>query len=1409
MKKFSVKKLLISTLASASLVCAGTSVALLSDGAVEASAAEGSKVEVYQLAPNASYLLQSYVIKTAGGKLVVIDGGTDGVFADDGTEFDSNSALAADAYLPAALRAIAGKAEGEEVEVEAWFLSHAHRDHFSELGKIMSAPDTEGVTINNFYFDFPEFGTNEFPLVNSQQANLDSLKEAFDNYAAVKGQDVSYDALNGAVINAESVERGLSITVDGVKFEILQTWDLSDGYYEDVNDTSLVIRMVAGDNSVLFLNDLGIEGGERLTTTYTTADLQSDYVQLAHHGHAGMTKAQYNKFITDDTQLLWPTPSVTYSNPTDFFVDETYAWFNDNSLLDSAPTARNHFACLYDSYPTDATSVADWASVVDGMKVASFDYMEIGFEMMGAAVRTAAMDGIRFIAQVSDEAREAYGEGAKFGVIMIPANMDTTADLTITYDGGNYTASNPSALVVEAKEWWDAEACQKNGVKEGYSAFSGALVAAQEEGSVAQFPAAFYNRPITAVGFIVAEDGTIVYTSKMTRTIAYVASVESLKPAYEANEVIERVKAGATLSLSINDGQALTNLMKAYEPTLMVGGMDVHTSSAVKVSYDSDNEAAAKVVGGKIQPMANGSAKITATVTLDGSKTITVSTDVDVEVTKENEWVTLNDATVDFMAYGDGTTTSVVATTPDATATNCVKVTSNSEWGWFYLPFKEDGVFLTTRALQLKYSTFKFKVYVPATLQGNVAIPAKEILPAGATAGWYDIEISPEDLATPSINGVPTYNDVAGLFVQFRMGSDVIYVDDVLGYTLAPNYHPEQLPTPEVEVWSDGTAVWTAVEGATAYAYATDGLNFTVTNDTFVKLDGTASIKVKALGDGNYYKDSAMSQSVTYVKKDMLNACEYNVSGWIEASTAYTTITLNSSMAEQGYFAYGITTTTWTYLNLWLKKDYVSASLSNYEYVEMTVNVESGAGVKLLGANDGNAVLHTFALGKNVVRMPVSKLTEYGTYNVSNGVATFWLSGVIAMYVDNIVGIYPQETIADDGKVVLNTTGVAQVHAYNTTSSASTAADPVGEGYTKVTAAAAWAAAYLPFMENGVLLTTAQLQAKYSRFTFKVYVEGALGVDIPTRNIAVGEGWNDVVITADELSQINVNGFQNYNDIAGLFISVPAAGTTFYIGEVVGEKITAGTMVNFGNAYILGDSYSTYKGWTPDRYIYAADGSVVATDGDYYSDYSAIVNSAENTWWHKVLTATNSNLVKNDSWGGTTLCYTGYNMATDIDKTNAQNMSFLQRFINDVVSGYFDDKAIDTVFIFGGTNDAWVNGPLVQGGGESILGEPMYSGWTEADLRKVYPALCCLINNVKYYLPNAKIVVLGNVYGHNYYPESAGMTEKFAEIVDFYKVNGFDIDYIPLYLEESDLSALHPTEGGMQKISDQIIDFYS
>jgi predicted small secreted protein len=99
---------------------------------------EPAVVELYQLAPDRDSLMQSYVIKTENGKLIVIDGGIDGAGKDR------------EPYMPAALRSILGLGQDDYFEVEAWFLSHAHKDHMYELSKMLSEYSAESnYKINN------------------------------------------------------------------------------------------------------------------------------------------------------------------------------------------------------------------------------------------------------------------------------------------------------------------------------------------------------------------------------------------------------------------------------------------------------------------------------------------------------------------------------------------------------------------------------------------------------------------------------------------------------------------------------------------------------------------------------------------------------------------------------------------------------------------------------------------------------------------------------------------------------------------------------------------------------------------------------------------------------------------------------------------------------------------------------------------------------------------------------------------------------------------------------------------------------------------------------------------------------------------------------------------------------------
>ncbi len=206
-----------------------------------------------------------------------------------------------------------------------------------------------------------------------------------------------------------------------------------------------------------------------------------------------------------------------------------------------------------------------------------------------------------------------------------------------------------------------------------------------------------------------------------------------------------------------------------------------------------------------------------------------------------------------------------------------------------------------------------------------------------------------------------------------------------------------------------------------------------------------------------------------------------------------------------------------------------------------------------------------------------------------------------------------------------------------------------------------------------------------------------------------------------------------------------------------------------GNIFILGDSYSTFKGYIPDGYD-----TYYEPDAPEYSD----VRKVEQTWWYN-LTKENGTLLMNNSWSGTTICNTGYN------NSDNSKVSFIARIENLLKEGYFEKNKVDTFFLFGGTNDSWSNAPI---------GEKMHSDWTPADLYKVLPAFSYLINLLTTNFPHTKIYCIIN-------------TNLKAEIVEFYKLtcekNGVHI----IELHDIDKVSEHPTIKGMMQIKEQILDY--
>lgn len=191
---------------------------------------------------------------------------------------------------------------------------------------------------------------------------------------------------------------------------------------------------------------------------------------------------------------------------------------------------------------------------------------------------------------------------------------------------------------------------------------------------------------------------------------------------------------------------------------------------------------------------------------------------------------------------------------------------------------------------------------------------------------------------------------------------------------------------------------------------------------------------------------------------------------------------------------------------------------------------------------------------------------------------------------------------------------------------------------------------------------------------------------------------------------------------------------------------------------VLGDSYSTFKGYMPEGYA------------NYYPDHSKDVKSLEQTWWKLLETKMGWKLDTNNSWSGSTICTTGY---SGNDYTHE---AFVTRT---ALLGH-----PDVILILGGTNDAWADSPI---------GEYKYDDITVKDLKSFRPAMACMLQKLAERYPESKIVFILN------YNLKAEVDESVNTICTHYGVPVIELDSF-------DMENGHPTVKGMEQIAGQIAE---
>lgn len=209
--------------------------------------------------------------------------------------------------------------------------------------------------------------------------------------------------------------------------------------------------------------------------------------------------------------------------------------------------------------------------------------------------------------------------------------------------------------------------------------------------------------------------------------------------------------------------------------------------------------------------------------------------------------------------------------------------------------------------------------------------------------------------------------------------------------------------------------------------------------------------------------------------------------------------------------------------------------------------------------------------------------------------------------------------------------------------------------------------------------------------------------------------------------------------------------------------------MKLGKTLILGDSYSAFEGYIPKNYTtwYKSEKTDL-TD----------VNKVEQMWWYELFDGKENVLLRNDAFSGTTICNT-------VRPELSVETSFLSRFDALISNGYFKNNKLDTIIIFGCTNDNWLEVPF---------GEAKYDNFTEDDLLQFYPACCYLASRMNEAVPNANILWFIN----------SNLMEKFPIAIKTVAEH-FGQKY--LQFEKIHKLTGHPSAEGMKQIEETIKKF--
>ena len=161
--------------------------------------------------------------------------------------------------------------------------THAHEDHIGGMDEII-----DNFKINHFYMP--------------------------DVITTTKTFEDILDSLENNNVKFETPKIGENIKIDDMKLQILYVGRDK----EDLNDTSIITRIVFKNTSYIFMGD----ASSKVENQLLDKDIESDVLKVGHHGSQYSSSAKFLKTVNPKYAIIQVGKNNTYNHPKKIVLDK-------------------------------------------------------------------------------------------------------------------------------------------------------------------------------------------------------------------------------------------------------------------------------------------------------------------------------------------------------------------------------------------------------------------------------------------------------------------------------------------------------------------------------------------------------------------------------------------------------------------------------------------------------------------------------------------------------------------------------------------------------------------------------------------------------------------------------------------------------------------------------------------------------------------------------------------------------------------------------------------------------------------------------------------------------------------------------------------------------------------------------